>query len=72
MANDFPILSLSREDLEEVGYAHDGADDRTMSAMAQRLADYLWDEQFQDYLKGVAQEFGIPKANARPKARQLP
>lgn len=61
MASSFPILSLSREDLEELGYALDQVDDRTMSGMAERLADYLWDGEFQSYLQAVAEEFRIPK-----------
>jgi len=63
---DFPITSVCRADLENVGFDASAVDDATMKELASKLADDYCDQLFWGSLEIIAEHLKIPK---RPVAR---
>lgn len=58
----FPITSVSREDLEALGYDTENISDDTMESLASKLADDYCEQLFWTSLDIIASErFNIPK-----------
>ena len=58
---DFPITSVCRDDLEEVGFDAKNVDDSTMSKLASKMADAYCDHGFWIDLEILADYFKIKK-----------
>lgn len=57
----FKITSVSREDLESIGFATNDVDDSTMERLASKMADAYCDNGFWIDLPIIAESLGIPK-----------
>ena len=55
----FPIASLHRDDLEELGYDASAVDDVTMAQLAKKMADAYVQTSFWLDLGTIADELGI-------------
>jgi hypothetical protein len=62
----FNITSVSREDLEGIGYDTSNVDDATMEHLASKMADAYCDNGFWIDLPIIAEYLDIPKHNAEP------
>ena len=60
---DFNITSVSRADLEGIGYDTSQVDDCTMSHLASKMADAYCDNGFWTDLPILADGLGIPQRN---------
>lgn len=59
--SDFPITSVSREDLEEKGFDVSKVDDATMERLASKMADDYCEQMFWTSMEIIAEIMGIPK-----------
>ena len=59
--SDFPITSVSREDLEAKGFDVSEVDDATMERLASRMADDYCEQLFWTSMEIIAEYMGIPK-----------
>ena len=57
----FPITSVCRDDLEEVGFDTKNVDDSTMSKLASKMADAYCEFAFWDDLEIIAEYLKIKK-----------
>ena len=65
---DFPITSISREDLEALGFDTSNVSDDTMEHLASKLADDYCEQLFWISLGVLAEDyFNIPKKFNRKK-----
>jgi len=55
----FAIISVSRRDLDDLGCDSSKISDSQMLAIAERMEDDCWDENFQEYLVSALGDFGI-------------
>lgn len=58
---EFKITSVTREDLEDIGFNTSEVDDETMRKLASRLANDYCSNMFWDSLEIVAESLNIPK-----------
>jgi hypothetical protein len=67
MQNDtaFPITSVCRADLEQIGFDTASVDDGTMTELAEKLADDYCDQLFWGSLEILAEHLEIPKRKAK-------
>lgn len=57
----FDITSVSREDLDDIGFDTSNVDDSTMANLASKLADAYYDNGFWIDLPIIAKHLGIAK-----------
>jgi len=60
--SEFPIISLTRDDLETAGFDSKTVDDDLMARLASKMADACCDEFF-DILEDLAKRYDIPTRN---------
>ena len=58
----FDVVSLSREDFNEVGYDGSNLTDAQMTKIASKVSDAMM-EEFWDNIRYWAETFNLPKAN---------
>lgn len=61
MRDSFEITSVSREDLEQLGYNTSKVSDEKMEYLAKKLADDYLEQMFWISLDIIADYMGIPK-----------
>jgi hypothetical protein len=61
MKDDFPITSVHRDDLDELGFDALSVDDETMESLAQGMADAYVENCFWPDLKMLAENLGIKR-----------
>lgn len=57
----FPITSVSREDLEEIGFDTSNVDDSTMEYLAKKMADDYLEQLYWISLRIIAEYLEIPQ-----------
>jgi len=63
---DFPITSVCRADLENIGFDTMNVDDDTMEELARKLADDYCDQLFWGSLEILADYLKIPQRTPAP------
>jgi hypothetical protein len=63
----FPITTVSRADLEAVGFDASSVDDGTMLELADKMADAYLDNVFWIDLDIIAEALGIPQRADKPR-----
>lgn len=61
----FPITSVHRDDLRELGYDTSRVDNATMTRLASKLADAYCEHVFWIDLPAIADDLGIPRIERR-------
>lgn len=61
LAKPFNITSVSREDLEHIGFNTTKVNEATMKELASKLADDYCEQLFWNSLPIIAEHLGIPK-----------
>ena len=59
----FPITSIHRSDLEELGYDISGVDDATMSRLAGQMKEAYLEQDFWINLRILANDLHIPRTS---------
>lgn len=61
LKDEFEITSVTREDLEDIGFDTSQVSDATMSKLASKMADDYCDQLFWTSLEIIAESLNIPK-----------
>lgn len=65
----FPVTSIDRETLKDLGFDTTDVSDETILQIASDLADTFVDKRYWELLKQLANKFGIPKKEMLPRFR---